>query len=274
VQALRVADAPVVEVISLDAGPGIADLERCLAGGYSTAGTMGAGLGGVQRMSDMFDVYTRSDWGTVFLARVGGPGNGNASRRFEWGCVSLPVHGEKECGDQWSVRVRDTTFSAMVADGLGHGPLAARAAGVAEQVFVESDDLELTEYLARAHRAMSATRGAAVSVARGSATHGRVTFAGVGNVSGTIVASQEQKGMAAHNGTIGATLPNVKAFEYEWPEHALLVMHTDGLRSRWNLRDYPGLHARHPSIVAAALYKDFRRGNDDVTVLAARKVAS
>ena len=47
-------------------------------------------------------------------------------------------------------------------------------------------------------------------------------------------------------------------------------MHSDGLQSRWNLRDYPGLALRHPAVVAALLHRDFTRGRDDVTVLAIR----
>jgi hypothetical protein len=76
--------------------------------------------------------------------------------------------------------------------------------------------------------------------------------------------------MAGHNGTIGAALHRVQDFEYAWPDRALLVLHSDGLKTRWNLRDYPGLYARHPALVAAALYRDFRRPNDDVTILVGR----
>jgi len=45
------------------------------------------------------------------------------------------------------------------------------------------------------------------------------------------------------------------------------VMFSDGLQSRWNLRDYPGLIYRHPAIIAALLHRDYCRGRDDVTVL-------
>ena len=274
VQTLVIDGVPVIELIALDNGPGMADVERCMADGFSTAGTLGVGLGGVRRMASTFDVYSRPGWGSIFLARVNGDDSQRARERFEWGCVSLPVRGETECGDSWSVDVHEQRIRAMVADGLGHGPLAARAAQEAGRVFAESRNIAPIDFLAQAHRALGSTRGAAVSVAQGYASEASLSFAGVGNVAGAIVGSQEQRGLAAHNGTIGATLPRVKAFEYEWPEHALLVLHSDGLRSRWSLRDYPGLHARHPAIVAAALYKDFRRGNDDVTVLAARRVGS
>jgi hypothetical protein len=34
---------------------------------------------------------------------------------------------------------------------------------------------------------------------------------------------------------------------------------------------YPGLFAKHPSLIAGVLYRDFNRGRDDVTVLVARE---
>jgi hypothetical protein len=45
-------------------------------------------------------------------------------------------------------------------------------------------------------------------------------------------------------------------------------MHTDGLGTRWSLDDYAGLLRRHPSVIAAVLYRDFSRNRDDATVLA------
>ena len=50
-------------------------------------------------------------------------------------------------------------------------------------------------------------------------------------------------------------------------------MHSDGLQTKWKLDAYPGLQMRHPSLVAAVLYRDYRRGRDDVTVLVARENA-
>ena len=273
-QALEVEGAPVVELISLDRGPGMPDVARCLVDGYSTGGSLGAGLGGVRRMADTFDVYSRPDWGTVLVARVGDGDRHPATSRFEWAGISSPAQREQVCGDTWTVVAQDGVLFAMVADGLGHGPLAAEASQAAERLFTDTELGAPTEYLERAHRALGSTRGAAISVARGDAALQRLHFAGVGNVAGAIVGLDGHRGMAAHNGTIGAALPRLQTFEYGWPEQSLLVLHSDGLKSRWNLRDYPGLLARHPALVAAALYKDFRRANDDATVLVVRMRAA
>jgi hypothetical protein len=77
--------------------------------------------------------------------------------------------------------------------------------------------------------------------------------------------------MVSHNGTIGHTVRKVQEFRYPWPPGALLVMHSDGLGTQWHVDRYPGLVARHPSLIAGTLYRDFRRERDDVTVLIARE---
>ncbi len=59
-----------VECVALDSGPGISDVSTALRDGYSTAGGSGTGLGAVQRLSHVFDDYSRPGLGSAFLARV------------------------------------------------------------------------------------------------------------------------------------------------------------------------------------------------------------
>ena len=46
-----------------------------------------------------------------------------------------------------------------------------------------------------------------------------------------------------------------------------LVLHSDGLHSKWDLSSYAGLIARHPAVIGGALLRDFRRERDDVSVV-------
>jgi serine/threonine-protein kinase RsbT len=48
-----------------DEGPGIAQLDRALAGGYSTANSLGLGLSGSRRLVDEFDIQSRPGNGTT-----------------------------------------------------------------------------------------------------------------------------------------------------------------------------------------------------------------
>ena len=56
----------------------------------------------------------------------------------------------------------------------------------------------------------------------------------------------------------------------DWLAPAVLVMHTDGITSRWRLNGYPGADNHHPAILAALIWRDASRGNDDATVVVAR----
>jgi serine/threonine-protein kinase RsbT len=53
-----------VRAVFSDQGPGIADVERALRGGFSTGGGLGLGLSGSKRLVDAFDLDTRADRGT------------------------------------------------------------------------------------------------------------------------------------------------------------------------------------------------------------------
>ena len=52
-----------------DHGPGIADLDRALAGGYSTAHSLGLGLSGTKRLVDEFSIETEPGRGTRIVIR-------------------------------------------------------------------------------------------------------------------------------------------------------------------------------------------------------------
>jgi len=61
---------PVVEIIALDSGPGIAHLSAAMRDGYSTSGAAGMGLHTISRASNLFDIYSRPGQGTALLAQV------------------------------------------------------------------------------------------------------------------------------------------------------------------------------------------------------------
>jgi RNA polymerase sigma factor (sigma-70 family) len=56
---------PGLRVVARDTGPGIADLDRALADGYSSYRGLGLGLPGARRLMDEFAVVSRVDQGTT-----------------------------------------------------------------------------------------------------------------------------------------------------------------------------------------------------------------
>jgi hypothetical protein len=212
------------------------------------------------------------------------PGNGTAVLAEFWnhkkppkdhspleiGVVSVPIKGENVCGDGWGAKDTVEAVLLMVVDGLGHGILASEAAKEAERVFTESQTASTSSILRDAHDALMKTRGAAMAVASINTERGLVSFAGIGNIGASIVTPEKSRGMASHNGTVGHQATKFQEFTYPWNANDLLIMHSDGLNTRWDLKAYPGIWIKRPALIAGLLYRDFSRERDDVTVMVAR----
>jgi len=264
-----------VEVLALDEGPGIANVARAMEDGFSTGGTAGAGLGAVRRMAADFDLYTRpgegGGAGTAMVARVwNGADRGAGAVPLRVGVACVALAGEHVCGDAWVVIPgRDRTLVAVV-DGLGHGPAAAAAAAEAVRVVLGRPHAAPAELVQSAHGPLRATRGAAMAVAAVYPAQGVVRFAGVGNVAAAVHADGSSRGLASHNGTVGHAMRSVHEYQVDWAPDATLIMHTDGINTRWRLDAYPGIVRHDPALLAGVIYRDAARGRDDATVLVVR----
>lgn len=263
-----------VEVLALDRGPGMGDLEHSLLDGSSSVGTYGVGLGTMRRQADEFEVYSLPGKGTALRMVVWDTplDRGQHRLRLKVGAICLPYPGEVACGDAWGLRCDSRSASIMVCDGLGHGTGAANASGEASRVLA-THALPPGAMLHALHGALRSTRGAAVAVAELDLEQGRVEFAGVGNISACVVTGEKRYQLVSHNGIVGANMAKVQTFSSEWMRDSIFIAHSDGLTSRWQLSDYPGLEHAHPALMAAVLYRDHRRGRDDVTVLVVKEAA-
>ncbi len=260
-----------LRVLSLDKGSGIQNITAALEDGYSTSGTAGNGLGAVRRLSTHFDIYSLRDRGTCVLAEFWPKKKATvAVPSLNLGVISLPLRGEEVCGDGWASRTSADSNYLLVVDGLGHGIFAAEAAREAEKKFAETESTSPADILRDCHDALKKTRGAAAAIAAINKEKRVLTFAGLGNISATLITGQGRRGLASHNGTLGHQMHKIQEFALPWNEDSVLIMYSDGLISRWDLDTYPGIISKHPSIVAAALYRDFERERDDVTVLVAK----
>ncbi|MEX3776665.1 ATP-binding protein [Pseudomonas sp. MYb118] len=250
-----------IEILAIDRAAGF-DVDACLADGFSTRGTQGIGLGAISRQAEVFDVYADAR-GAALLARLY-PRNDKA-RDLPIGISQHSLHNDPACGDTWHLAFDGPGISALVIDGLGHGPEAEQAAKAGEKAFAVAPFSDPTLLLNDLHDAMTGTRGGAVAVAQfdGNA----LRFVGIGNIGASLIGPEKSRGLASHPGIVGGQFRRTQPFDYAQVNGHLLIMYSDGLQSRWNLQDYPGLVHRHPAVIAAILHRDFCRGRDDVTVL-------
>jgi anti-sigma regulatory factor (Ser/Thr protein kinase) len=268
-RALMHGPIPGIEMLSIDRGPGMGNVNRALQDGHSTAGSSGTGLGALSRVASTFDIHSKPGQGTVLVARVW---KDHSPRRDTFlgtvpGVVRMPIPGETVSGDAWLFESSGKRTLCAVADGLGHGPLAAEASSAAMASLLEHRDAPLVEQIELAHETLKSTRGAALGIAEILHDRGIINFSGIGNIMATVLQDGVARHMVSQNGILGHQMRQAKEFQYPWSESATLVLCSDGISTRWDLTSYVGLMMRDASLIAATLYRDYGRRTDDATVL-------
>lgn len=256
-----------LEVLSADHGPGMPAFEQCLTDGYTTTGTLGAGLGAVSRIATTFTVGTWPGTGTVACARLAMPESPQAADQ-NVGLTCLAADNEQHCGDAATIVDSATSRTAAVIDGLGHGPHAAEAAQAAARAFRGNAERSLPEIMTTLHRALRHTRGAAVGLMRLHAEHAE--YCGIGNVRMVALSGdQVHHRMNGQPGVVGWRMPDPQTRRLPLPTGTAVVLYTDGIDLRWAHTPSEFLMRMPMPLLAAAVAHRHHRTRDDATVLAA-----
>jgi anti-sigma regulatory factor (Ser/Thr protein kinase) len=267
-----------VQLAAADRGPGIPDVAAAMADGYSTANSLGGGLGACRRAATVFDLCTAAS-GTVVIARLG-PGApatltvpSSPTGHVRVGGILAARAGERESGDAWGVAWGPGALTVVIMDGLGHGPEAAEAAAtgmnvLAAQYGQPSPDDPVT-LLGQLDRKLAGGRGAVAGVAQ--LSHGRLAFGGVGNIGarlGPAGSNHHARGLVSSMGTLGlGQRLRPQAAVTPWHATSLFTAHTDGIRSSWNLSRYPGVIQHDPAVMATLIWRDAATRGDDAAVI-------
>lgn len=265
---------PTFEVICVDQGPGMSDTARMMKDGMSTTGTLGQGLGAIDRLSSVSQVYSIPGWGTILYALVNAEEPKDERPQLldvdvRALCVNKPR--ETVCGDGY--RVRKTTHDVRIffGDGLGHGPEAKAAVDSAGNFFMDSNENSPMEMIRQMHERVRRTRGLVTSIAIFDKKNLEWRICGVGNISVRLYTGLEFRNYMSFNGTVGLNIPkSLKDSTFDIEKNQHLIMASDGIRSRWNVSHYPSIFKYDNTILATALYRDNFRGNDDASVLVAK----
>lgn len=252
-----------LDITAVDHGPGMTDVNQCLVDGYSTASTPGLGLGAIRRFAVQFGAYSLSGRSTIVTARMS---QIKVDPNFSVVCV--PIKGEILSGDAWAISGDGNTF--LVVDGLGHGVFASDAAQTAVKSFYKYQDLPPATILERMHGAMKSTRGAACAVVRIDPQSQTIHFAGIGNITCSVLSHGGTQNLVSHNGTLGHQVRRIQPFSYNYRKGDILIMHSDGISNRSKKGIPPSLLAQPPFIIAHLMFAEQLRGNDDATLLVNR----
>ncbi len=113
-----------LDVLAIDKGSGIDDVNAAMQDGFSTTGTAGTGLGALARLAHVFEVFTKPGGGTAVLARMLRTADTPAPT-VRLGAVDVPYGTETVSGDGWAALLQPHRSVYFMADGLGHGHMAS-----------------------------------------------------------------------------------------------------------------------------------------------------
>lgn len=266
-------DNSLLELISIDSGKGMADVNRMMVDGVSTQNTLGQGMGAMKRLSHLFQVYSMKDWGTVTLIRIwkNDPALFSPTALTQIRSVIVPKPGETHCGDGFFHKVTTDDLSFFLGDGLGHGPEAEKAVTQAGEAFMKCYEKEPTEVIRYINASVRKSRGLVGTVVSLDTKERKWRICGIGNVQTKIAEGIELKNYMAYNGIIGLNVPNtLKSHEMPYENGQQLIMCSDGIKTRWDTFRYQAITRYDLSIFCATLLKDFSRNTDDAAVVACK----
>jgi serine phosphatase RsbU (regulator of sigma subunit) len=186
------------------------------------------------------------------------------------GAAGRPFPGEKVSGDGWSIDWHESTCRIALIDGLGHGAEAAEVTLAATTTLAGRPELAPADALRLCHQALRGTRGAVISIAQIDLARARLTYAGVGNVEARLWQPPERQRPIAYRGIVGVILPTLRSFELQLRANWILVLHTDGVTSRFELEELAPLVCGDPQLLADEILRCWGRQTDDATVIIAR----
>jgi anti-sigma regulatory factor (Ser/Thr protein kinase) len=261
-----------LRVESRDLGPGIADAERAVADGFSTAGGLGLGLGAVNRLMDRLDIAApRGAAGTTIVCsrwlRPASPLASPCPLEFGAATRALPSMGVN--GDAFVIARWQASALVGVIDGLGHGQYAHRAAETARRYVETHVDQPLEAIFRGVARACQATRGVVMALVRFDFGARGVHFsvASVGNVEVRWCGGPPAPSFIVRRGIVGGQAPRPRVTVHRWTPGAVLVVHSDGVSARWQPADFPDPAAMSATALAQALLRRLARAQDDATVV-------
>lgn len=260
---------PLFEIISIDNGPGMKDVVHSSKDGISSKNTLGQGLGAISRLSSFSQVYSTEGWGTIIYAGFrAGAMEKLSPGRFAFRCLNVAKPGENVSGDGIEIRRLEHKILVLAGDGLGHGQHAKDAVDKAIEVFNSSLTTDPAELIRELHAGAKKTRGLVATIAELDFDKKKWEVCGIGNIHTRLQRGLEYRNYICHNGIISLNIPaRIENAVWDMEKFQMLIFCSDGINTRWDIARYPSILKYDPMILAAALYKDHARRNDDMTIL-------
>lgn len=272
---------PVLDIVAVDFGPGIANLRQAEKDGYSTANTLGKGLGSIRRLSHESGIYTmpatgtgnNAPWhGSVFWSRFFPSDKSMASVQstqapspahpeFKVGLFARALSDDRYTGDRIYLERNDRTLRWLHLDGLGHGEFAQQATNDLAGLLFRS--AETSQVLNLVDRQLKATRGAVAMLCDLNLSEKKIQILGVGDMSAHCFIDDKLQSITFSPGILGKEhkTPQISHLGYE--KQCTIITASDGIRRSWKQESFPGLFNQHPQLIAYVLGNIMGRTSDD-----------
>lgn len=171
------------------------------------------------------------------------------------------------CGDRCGCWVSRERTVLAVADGLGHGPEAARAATAALEIIDSHWKQECAAMFSLCDDRLRNTRGAALAIAIVEHSDGVVTVGSIGNIRTQLLHGLKMHRFPATRGIVGTPHQTVELRRAPLHTGNSLVMFSDGIDEYAPLRGY--FEGAKPSAqqLAEVILAEHAHGKDDASVL-------
>jgi len=240
------------------------DTTKIFDDGYSTANTLGIGLGAVKRL--LTDVKVKVEDGKFILT-----GKKVFTEKknsiIQTSVYSRPKPGFKANGDAYFIKRYEDKAMVVVIDGIGHGDKASEASKMALKVLEDKFRDDLEQIAVTIHRKLHGSRGCVIGIVRMD-KEGKIEYLGVGNIRTQIYTAEMYKRLVSFDGLLGSNMRTLRTDHLTLSTPCLIVLHSDGVSS-FNFDDKRIVYRPVMEIAKEAFEKN-KKSSDDATLLIAR----
>lgn len=265
-----------IQIESIDQGPGIADVEEAFEDGFSTGGSLGVGLGTVNRLMDEVEITTHSTYsgGTHIVCKRLQRVHKKTTNRFslDVGAHSRPLPGHRANGDAFVIKEWENQLFVSLIDGVGHGRLAYQAAQKACNYLLSHYDQPFENIIRGLERTCRSSRGVVLLMLRFDLERHELVSTGIGNIETRITGTLEPDNIISRRGIVGLNKVSPVVRNHHWESDFMMILHSDGIEThRANKGDNFANSGQPASEISRQLLHSFSKDSDDATVIVIKK---
>jgi len=180
--------------------------------------------------------------------------------------------GEQNCGDTGLIREVGNSLSVSLVDVLGHGDAAAELADDIRQYLSATEVLAPLSMIKQLHEKFRGSRGMVVSNALFNTANNMLEYCGIGNITARIVGRRPHQ-FVNRDGVVGYRMVSPVAHQWEMGAEDVLIMHSDGMTSRFANEDIAPKLNIPADALAEYLMDTYGKNNDDTSCIVVKVTA-